>query len=242
VSRPPAADPFADAAALEGVASSYAGARDGIDAVLRDRGLRRTTPEDTARSLLLGAVASAALDGSAVTADELAEGGGDERARAALRLSSQLLGVLPTWDRAPLQALARMHALAAAGTVPDDQLGRPVDPAGAARLAAIAERVRRPTTAPGLVVAALVHADIATSGAFGDLTGTIARATERLVLVSKGVDPASVMVPEAGHAADQPAYRASLQAYAEGDLTGTHRWLLYAAEAFTRAIELSPIR
>lgn len=235
-------DPFAELATLEGIASTYAGARDGIDAVLRDRGLRRTTPEDTARSLLLGAVATATLEGSQVSAEELADGGGDAVARGALRLSGSVLGVLPTWDKAPLQALARLHALVASGTLPEEELGRPSDPAGAARLASIAERVRRPTTAPGLVVAALVHAEIATSGAFGDLTGPVARAAERLVLVSKGVDPASVMVPEAGHAADPESYRAALRAHASGELAGTHRWLLYAAEAFTRAAELSPVR
>ena len=56
-------DPFLPAASLEGVPSAFAATRDGIDALLRDRGLRRTTPEDTARSLLLGAVATARLEG-----------------------------------------------------------------------------------------------------------------------------------------------------------------------------------
>ena len=66
-------DPFLPAASLEGVPSAFAATRDGIDALLRDRGLRRTTPEDTARSLLLGAVATARLEGSElppVTDDE----------------------------------------------------------------------------------------------------------------------------------------------------------------------------
>ncbi len=40
--------------------------RDGIDALLRDRGLRRTTPDLTAESLLRGAHASAVLEGSDV--------------------------------------------------------------------------------------------------------------------------------------------------------------------------------
>ena len=46
-------DPFITAAQLEGVPSAYAATRDGIDSLLRDRGLRRSTPDDTARSLLL---------------------------------------------------------------------------------------------------------------------------------------------------------------------------------------------
>ena len=50
-------DPFISAASLEGIPSTYAGTRDGIDGILRDRGLRRSTPDDTARALLLGAAA-----------------------------------------------------------------------------------------------------------------------------------------------------------------------------------------
>ena len=75
-------DPFISAALLEGIPSTYAGARDGIDSILRDRGLRRSTPEDTARSLLLGAAATASLEGSAYDADTLASGGGDAVATA----------------------------------------------------------------------------------------------------------------------------------------------------------------
>src|SRR5687767_13629022 len=105
-------DPFLHASSLEGVTSAFAGTRDGIDALLRDRGLRRVSPEDTSRALLLGAAATAALEGSEVAADELAEGAGDATARAALRLSTELLGLVPVWRRAPVQAIARLHALA----------------------------------------------------------------------------------------------------------------------------------
>ena len=69
---PAQTDPFSAAASLEGVPSAFAGTRDGLDAVLRDRGLRRSTPEDTAQSLLLGARATSTLEGSEVTVDELA--------------------------------------------------------------------------------------------------------------------------------------------------------------------------
>ena len=58
-------DPLAQLVSLEGVPSAYAAARDGIDVMLRDRGLRRTSPETTGESLLRGAHASAVLEGSA---------------------------------------------------------------------------------------------------------------------------------------------------------------------------------
>ena len=115
-------DPFISAAILEGVPSSFQSTRDSIDAVLRDRGLRKSTPEHTARSLLLGAWASATLEGSSFEIDELAEGGGDATAQAAVRLSTQLLGLLPMWRTSPVQALARIHSVAAAGSVADSEL------------------------------------------------------------------------------------------------------------------------
>ena len=65
-------DPLAWLNDLEGVPSAYAATRDGIDVMLRDRGLRRTTPEQTTESLLRGAHASAVLDGSASTAEDCA--------------------------------------------------------------------------------------------------------------------------------------------------------------------------
>jgi hypothetical protein len=234
-------DPFITAAQLEGIPSTYAGTRDGIDSLLRDRGLRRSTPDDTARSLLLGAVATASLEGSAYDVESLAAGGGDDVARGAVRLSTELLGLLPVWNRSPVQALARMHALAAAGSVPDEDLGRPVNPAGVARLTALADMLVRPTQAPGLVVAALTHAEIASADAFSSHNGVVARAAERLLIVAKGVDPASVTVPEAGHAAEPEGYRAALAAYAGGEATGVHQWLMYASQAFTRAAEASPL-
>jgi hypothetical protein len=234
-------DPFISAALLEGIPSTYAGTRDGIDAILRDRGLRRSTPEDTARSLLLGAAATASLEGSAFDAETLAGGGGDAVARGAVRLSTELLGLLPTWNRAPVQALARIHALAAAGSVDDADLGRPVNPGGVARLTELAWMLGQPTEAPGLVVAALVNAEITAAGAFASHNGVIGRAAERLVLLAKGVDPASVLVPEAGHAAEPAGYRSALAAYSGGTPTGVHQWLMYASQAFTRAAEASPL-
>ncbi|MEH3034322.1 MAG: oxidoreductase [Aeromicrobium erythreum] len=234
-------DPFLAAASLEGVPSAIAATRDGIDAVLRDRGLRRTTPEDTARSLLLGAAATSALEGGESDPAVLAAGGGDATARAAVRLSTELLGLVPVWQRTPVQALARLHALAAAGSVGDDDLGRPADPAGVARLADLGRRLVAGTEAPGLVVAALVHAEILDAGAFVSHNGVVARAAERLVLVARGVDPASVTVPEAGHAAEPEGYRSALAAYGRGDTAGVAQWLNYAAAAFARGAEASPL-
>jgi hypothetical protein len=235
-------DPLARLASLEGVPSAYAAARDGIDVMLRDRGLRRTSPETTAESLLRGAHASAALEGSASSLAEVREGDGDETAQAALRVSTELLALAPTLGRSPLQALARIHALAGAGTLPDERLGRPRDAVAADRLRALADLLTATTSAPALLVAAVAHADVATSAPFASHNGLVARAAERLVLVARGVDEKSLVVPEAGHLALRAAYESNLRGYRDGGPAGVHAWLLYAAEAFGAGAEASPLR
>ena len=235
-------DALADLARLEGVGSAFASARDGIDALLRDRGLRRTTPELTAESLFLGACASAALDGSTSTPEELRAGTGDATGVAALRLSTGLLGLTPVITRSPLQALARLHTLAAKGDVEDDALGRPRDAAAAGRLRDLAQLLVTPTEAPALVAAAVVHAELATAEPFASHNGLVARAAERLVMVARGVDPTSLTVPEAGHAALAERYATRLDGYREGTRGGVHAWLLHAADAYTAGAQASPLR
>jgi hypothetical protein len=236
-----ASDPLARLSALEGVASAMAATRDGIDVLLRDRGLRRTSPEMTAQSLLLGAHASAALEGSESSLEDLRAGAGDAVAQAALRVSAELLGLVPVLGKAPLQAFARLHTLAGKGVVTDAELGRPRDPAGAARLNDLARLLVAPTEAPALVVAAVVHAELATVAPFVSHNGIVARAAERLVLVARGVDPKSLVVPEAGHLRLRREYESNLRGYRDGGPAGVHSWLLYAAEGYAAGAEASPV-
>jgi hypothetical protein len=236
-------DPLADLHRLEGVASAMASARDGIDVLLRDRGLRRTTPDVTGESLLRGACASAALAGSVSSEAEVREGQGDEVAQAAVRVSTQLLGLTGVLARSPVQALARIHAVAAADEAGGQQetVGRPRDAESARRLHDLAALLSRPTQAPGLVVAAVAHAEILSARPFASHNGVVGRALERLVMVQRSVDPVSATVPEAGHLAARAAYESRLAAYADGGRAGVHSWLLYAAEAYAAGAERSPL-
>ncbi len=235
-------DPLSRLAGLEGVASAMAATRDGIDALLRDRGLRRTSPEQTAESLLRGAHASAVLEGSDDSLETAREGAGDEVTQAAVRVSTELLSLVPTLKTAPLQAFARLHTLAGKGVVADADLGRPRDAEAATRLRDLAATLSAPTDAPALVVAAIAHADIASAAPFVSHTGIVARAVERLLMVARGVDPTSVTVPEAGHLALRREYESNVRGYATGGAAGVHAWLLYAAEAFAKGAESSPVR
>lgn len=236
------ADPLAWLVSLEGVPSAYAATRDGIDAMLRDRGLRRTSPETTGDSLLRGAHASAVLEGSASSLEDVRAGTGDAIAQDAVRVSTELLGLAPLLSRSPLQAFARLHALAARGTLADDELGRPRGAESAARLRDIAALLTSTTSAPALLVAAVVHADLVSVAAFPSHNGIVARAVERLVLVARGVDEKSLVVPEAGHLANRAAYESNLRGYAGGTRNGVHSWLLYAPEAYAAGADASPLR
>lgn len=237
----PAPDPLAWLTDLDGVPSAFSAARDGIDALLRDRGLRRTTPEQTAESLLRGAQASAVLEGSASSLEEVRAGDGDETAQAAVRVSTAVLGLVPVIGTSPSQAFARLHALAGKGVVADDDLGRPVSAEAADRLGALATTLLG-TSVPALLVGAVVHAELVTVAPFPSHNGIVARAAERLVMVARGVDPASVVVPEAGHLALRPQYESNLRGYRDGGRSGLHSWLLYAAEAVSAGAEASPVR
>jgi hypothetical protein len=235
-------DPLAWLVGLEGVPSGYAAARDGIDVMLRDRGLRRTSPEMTAESLLRGAHASAVLEGSTSTLAELRQGAGDAVATDAVRMSASLLALAPLLKTAPLQAIARIHSVVGSASLDPEELGRPRDAASADRLRGVSELLLAQTSAPALLVAAVVHADLATAAPFASHNGIVARAVERLVLVSRGVDAKSLVVPEAGHLALRAQYESNLGAYRDGGPRGVHAWVLYASEAYAAGAEASPLR
>ncbi|MBJ7357547.1 oxidoreductase [Nocardioides sp.] len=237
----PAASSLNTLAALEGVPSAFAAARDGIDALLRDRGLRRTAPELTAESLLRGAHASAVLEGSGSSLEEVRSGAGDEIAQDAVRVTTELLSWGPTLSRSPLQVLARLHTVAAARSLPDDRLGRPRDADAAVRLRGVADVLSAGTEVPAMLVAAVAHAELAAATPFASHNGVVARAVERLVLVSRGVDEKALVVPEIGHLANRAAYESNLGAYRDGGPAGVHAWLLYAAEAYAAGAEASPL-
>jgi hypothetical protein len=173
--------------------------------------------------------------------DELRAGTPDAIGLAAVRLSTELLGLSPVLQNSPLQALARMHTLAAGGAVPDNELGRPKDAASAARLRDLARVLSAPTEAPALLVAAIAHAEIVTAAPFVSRNGLVARGVERLLLTARGVDPTSLVVPEAGHLALRQEYESNLRGYRDGGQTGLHSWLLYAAEAYAAGAEASPL-
>ena len=90
--------------------------------------------------------------------------------QGALRAQAAIGPLADTWRGAPRQALARLHALAAADLVADrDELGRPAG-RGARRLDTLAA-VLAATSAPAVVVAAIVHGELLSLDAFAPASG-----------------------------------------------------------------------
>ena len=176
----------------------------------------------------------------------------------AVRLHADLGSLLPSWSRSPKQALARLHVLAAADLgLPADDLGRPRSPGApvddplelgaapdplevSARLDGLARLLLAPTTAPAMVVAAVVHGELLALRPFGTADGLVARAAARLVLVDRGLDPKAVSAPEVGHAeldaaglraSHGHAYAAAARGYTTGGTAGVAGWLVHCAQA-----------
>ncbi|RJK97678.1 oxidoreductase [Vallicoccus soli] len=241
-------DPLAAVAALDGVDAAVERSRAALDPLLRHRALRRSGGVVAVEASLRGALAAAALQDPAVPHDDAAldalrarlrEGAEPEGAalRGAVRVAAGLGALVPVWRRAPLQALARLHGLAAADALPAAALGRPrtsaldgaPPPAEAAeRLQALAALVAAPTGAPALVVAAVVHGELLAVRPFAWGGALVALAAERLVLADRGLDPRGACVVEAGHLEAGRGYAAAARAYADGDVAG---WVRHCGRA-----------
>lgn len=280
-------DPLRDLLTLPGVGESVGATRRAVDAVIGHRVLRQRSAEVSAESALRGAWASAVLEGSEATLDEVrtgfqealaaeadgagatggaagseaggagggepggpimgpllrSEGGAlaDPLVQGALRVSAGLGALAETWPRAPRQALARLHVLAAADLVEaKDQaavLGRPnagtASGESAARLDALASLVTPGGTgAPAGVLAAIVQGELLSLRPFGTADGIVARAAARLTFVDRGLDPKSLIAFEVGQLQLRDELPEALEGYRSGTAAGVGGWLVLCGRAY----------
>lgn len=237
--------PIRRLAAAPNVAEAAETARQAVDRVRGHKVLRSQSSRVTAESQLRGARASAALGSLSEPGTDwpleevrrrtdLGDEDGSGHLRGALRISGELGTLAGTWKRSPIQALSRMHLLAAAGSVDPDRVGRPRDPRATALLTTLATELRDPECAsvPAVVVAAAVHAELLVAEPFGWGDGLLARASARLILADRGLDPQSLAVVEAGHVElGVDAYLEAARGYASGTEQGRAAWLAHFAEA-----------
>jgi hypothetical protein len=250
----PDSDPLVALSALPGVADAVIEARDAVDGLLWDRALRPRMAELVKESRLRGGWASAALEGADLRPEAVRDGSaldGSPMGRvlaAALRVQQETPRLVAVAERAPMQAWARLHALAGYDFCPQDELGRPrrgaeVDdplrlgpspaaPEAVRRADELARLMVRPSAAPALVLAAVAHGELLATRPFGWGNGLLARATTRLVLAGRGVDPDGVSMPEAGLLElGRPAYVAAIRGYLAGTEDGVAAWLAFCARS-----------
>lgn len=248
-------DPLAELAADPQTATILAAARADIDALLWRRDIRTHAPEVAHASVERGARDSAAIDGA-----DIAVADGSPMGRvldAAMRLTSAIPSQVEVFAASPLQALAHLHAITATGFVADEELGRPrsgdraddplhlggMPPAAIAgeRLALLARTLTTPTQAPALLVAAIVHAELAVVRPFTWGSDLVARAAVRLVIASRGLDPSLFSIPEHGMLdMGRPAYVRALQAYASGTREGVLSFIGWQAAACAQGAAAVP--
>jgi len=232
------ADPLAPLLALADVQDAVEQARTAADAAMRHRALRRQGGAVAAEISLRSAVASAALAGYAHDREQVRAGVvTDPVVQGCLRVAAALPSLVDTWSKAPRQVLARLHVLAARGSVPVDALGHPVDPTAGPRLDALASLVAGGTSAPPLVLAAVVHGELLALAPFAGAPGVVARAAARLTLMSSGFDPRGLIAPEVGHLAREPEYVGAAGAFATGTSDGVRSWLRHCAVAVALGAE-----
>lgn len=179
---------------------------------------------------------SAAIDGGST--DLPADGNvADPILAGSLRVGQALDGdalrnLVGTWQRAPLQALARLHLLAAADLVADEELlGRPRADAGVAeRLDLLAQTVVG-SRAPAPVLAAVVHGELLALRPFGTADGVVARAASRLVAVSSGLDPHSLGVPEVFWLRRRQSYLDTAAGFGTGTVETVGTWIILCCAA-----------
>jgi len=227
-------DPLGPLLDLPGVADAVRTARDAVDAVHQHPANRRGWPATAAEASVRAARASTFLDGGDT---DIPERGPvrDPVLAGALRVSESIGPLLPVWQRAPLQALAKLHLLAAAdlvGEADDSRLGRPRTERGVAgRLDLLASLVAGGTSVPGAVLVAVVHGELLTLAPFGTADGVVARAAGRLTMIGTGLDAKGLVVPEVAFMRRQEEYRAAADGFATGRPAGVRDWLLLCCDA-----------
>jgi hypothetical protein len=225
-----APDPLAPLAALPGVAEAADEAREALGRAHRHKYNLRGWPQTAAEASVRAARASSVLDGGSLSFSS-GSGEPDPILAGALRVAEALEGgataLVAVWQRAPLQAMARLHALAAADLADGDQLGRPrTDPDVGRRLELLADIVNGGSRVPASILAAVAHGELLTLAPFGVADGVVARAVSRLITIASGLDPHGLGVPEMYWMTEVGQYRAAARGFAAGTSDGLGAWLV----------------
>jgi hypothetical protein len=231
-------DPLAPLAELPGVAGACDEAREALGRAHRHRFNLRGWPTTAAEATVRAARASSVLDGGSLTlaTGDVKQGSADPVLAGALRVAEALEGgataLVGVWQRAPMQAIARLHALAAADLTDDDRLGRPRSDADVGRRLELLGDVIAGARVPAPVLAAVAHGELLTLAPFGVADGVVARAVSRLITITSGLDPHGLGVPEVYWMRQSGDYRAAARGFESGTPAGLTAWILASCTAF----------
>jgi len=224
-------DPLAPLLDLPGVAEAAEHAREALGRAHRHRANLRGWPVTAAEASLRAARASSVLDGGALALDENSVS--DPVFAGALRVAQALeggeTGIIGVWRRAPLQALARLHSLAATDLVDEDRLGRPrLEPEVSARLDLMSRLVTGGSKVPAPILTAVAHGELLALAPFGSADGVVARGVARLVTIASGLDPHGLGVPEVYWMRRAADYRSAAAGFATGTEQALAEWLIFS--------------
>lgn len=177
--------------------------------------------------------ATSVLDGASLVMDP--DGETDPILAGALRVAEALEGdartLVGVWRHAPLQAIARLHSLAAVGLTSDDRLGLPRAAASVGQRLELLADVVTGTKVPAPVLAAVVHGELLVLKPFGVADGVVARGVARLVTISSGLDTHGLGVPEMYWMQKAADYRTAAQGFESGTREGLTAWLVMCSRA-----------
>ncbi|RBP63395.1 Fic/DOC family protein [Brevibacterium sanguinis] len=229
---------------IDEVAAAVTRARSACTELRWHNALRKRIPEAAAEATVRAARSSAALEGAryptnfvreVIAGREVPDDLSGTQLAAAVRVAAyaaELSAQAHPLRGGLLRVLSTMSVAAGAGLVDDDRLGRPrlgdempgdlgglpapPPPAEVVDRLRALEDILAEEALPGLVVAALLHGEILALRPFAVGNGLIARALFRIHLVTSGVDPTGVAVPEAAFLDDATGYGQAGNAYAAG--------------------------
>ncbi|MGO3326305.1 oxidoreductase [Gordonia sp. (in: high G+C Gram-positive bacteria)] len=238
------ADPLAPLLDLPDVRDAAETARDALGVVHRHRANLRGWDKTSREASWRAGRSSAAIEGGSVELKRDAQFD-DPITEGAIRVAQALDtdGIdqfVSVFRRAPAQALARLHTLAAAGLVDDpDVLGRPrSEPHIAQRLDFLGQVITGGSAVPAPVLAAVVHGELLSLAPFTAGNGVVARGASRLVSAATGLDPHLLGVPEVTWLKRISDYRELSTTFATGDPSAIGAWIVLCCEAMeTGAVE-----
>lgn len=231
------ADPLAPLLELPDVRDAAESARDALGVVHRHRTNLRGWDKTSREASWRAGRSSAAIEGGSVELQRDAQFD-DPITEGAIRVAQALDTdgidqLVSVFRRAPAQALARLHTLAAAGLVDDpDVLGRPrPEPHIAARLDFLGQLITGGSSVPAPVLAAVVHGELLSLAPFTEGNGVVARGASRLVSAATGLDPHLLGVPEVTWLKRIGDYRELSATFATGDPVAIGAWIVLCCEA-----------